>query len=78
MAVQPAGGVVYTAVVDHSIVKLAVLDLETGKILDMVSTRRGLEASLGSAIAADGRVYLSTPISGIFAFSPRWGKRSFY
>jgi outer membrane protein assembly factor BamB len=78
MAVQPAGGVVYTAVVDHAIVNLAVLDLETGKILDMVSTRRGLEASLGSAIGPDGRVYLSTPINGVFAFSPRWSLRSSY
>jgi outer membrane protein assembly factor BamB len=70
MAVRPRSGMVYTAVIKRGVVQLVVIDLATGKTLDMASTERGLAGSLGSAIGPNGMVYLSTPINGVFAFVP--------
>ncbi len=70
LAVQPEGGVVYASLVIDAVVHLAVVDLASGEIRSLTSTGSGAWASMGTAVGADGAVYLTTPLNGIYAFVP--------
>lgn len=70
LAVQPDGAIAYAALVSNGIVHLAVIDLTNGNTRSLTSTETGAWASMGTAVASNGTVYLTTPLNGIYAFTP--------